>query len=237
MADDNKSTESTQKKKGAGINAMDFVAGGAGAGAGWFVPDLFWDKPTYLQRGVSSSLLGLTAIVLNRMVADSIANKEKQKPTTLQKTINVGTSAAQGALQNAPLIGAGRSQPQTPNADSDFAYRLGQGLMPFSHPVASLYGAGTAFGSSLLADALHGKFAPKIDKYLRSNYKNPKGFGRLLSGFNGLANAKAKPFHLMTKSRVKGMGAMAYLFNLIAALNTTSPYAQPIKVKAPVETK
>lgn len=228
MADEEKNKENTQKK-GAGINAMDLVAGGAGAGAGWFVPDLFWDKPTYVQRGVSSGLLGLTAIVLNRMVADSIANKEKEKPTKLQRTVNIGASAAQGALQNAPLFGAGRSQQQNPDAQSDLAYRIGEGLMPLSHPMASLYGAGTAWGGSLVLNGLHGKFAPKIDKYLRQNYKNPKGIGHLLSGFNGLSNPKAKPFSLMTKSRAKGMGAMAYLFNLIAALNTPSPYAQPAK--------
>lgn len=230
MADEEKNTETTQQKKGSGINAMDFIAGGAGAGAGWFVPDLFWDKPTYVQRGVSSGLLGLTAIVLNRMVADSIASKEKQKPTKLQRTVNIGTSTAQGALQNAPLFGAGRSQQQNPDAEADLAYRIGQGLMPLSHPMASLYGAGTAYGGSLVANALHSKFAPGIDTYLRANYRNPKGFtGHLLSGFNGLADPKSRPFSLMTKSRAKGMGAMAYLFNLIAALNTPSPYAQPAK--------
>lgn len=60
------------------INAIDVGSTLAGGAAGWFLPDLFWDKPTYVQRGSMAGLLGLAALVGSKVTQDAIRKGRKR---------------------------------------------------------------------------------------------------------------------------------------------------------------
>lgn len=64
----------------------DIIAGGAGAVGGWFLPHLFWDKPSYVNKGASAALLAAISIAGSRGIKDALKDgavvKAPQKYTT-----------------------------------------------------------------------------------------------------------------------------------------------------------
>lgn len=53
----------------------DVVAGGAGALGGWFLPHLFWDNPSYVNKGASAALLAAISIAGQRGMRDALKDK------------------------------------------------------------------------------------------------------------------------------------------------------------------
>lgn len=127
------------------INAIDVGSTLAGGAAGWFLPDLFWDKPTYVQRGSMAGLLGLAALVGSKVTQDAI--RKGRKRGGLGTGGDVASGAWQGVKQSIP--GVARSQDLDPNSAASVGYKVGQTWNPVSSAGKTLVTGTAGLGAAL----------------------------------------------------------------------------------------
>lgn len=124
------------------INAIDVGSTLAGGAAGWFLPDLFWDKPTYVQRGSMAGLLGLTALIGSKVTQDAIRKGRDKKGGGVWAdfTGGLGTGLKQG------VPGVAKSDDLDPNRAANAGYTLGQMINPVSSAGKTAVTAAAALG-------------------------------------------------------------------------------------------
>ena len=149
------------------INAIDVGSTLAGGAAGWFLPDLFWDKPTYVQRGSMAGLLGLAALVGSKVTQDAIRKGRKRGGLGTGGDLLGGVW--QGFKQGAP--GVAKSDDLDPNRAASAGYTAGQML----NPVSSLgkaaltipVGLGVGFGDRFLFQPHVNTHQPQIKQFYK----------------------------------------------------------------------
>lgn len=149
-------------------NALDVGAGLAGGAAGWFLPDLLWDKPNLVQRGSMAGLLGLIAIAGGRYAADSINKGRAKTPTATAAGLVQG--GKKGFIDSLPFVSD--TEKQDPNRSAAWGYSLGRFLNPVGDIPTSLTGAGIGYLGSQGTQALLNVKYPQWQQAL----KNSKGW-------------------------------------------------------------
>lgn len=216
------------------LNAIDIGSTLAGGTAGWFAPDLIWDKPTYVQRGSMAGIMGLLALAGSKLTQDAL-NKGR-KHTTVGDLSSMGEGFAKGTVQSLP--GGTTSQQLDPNKSANTGYHIARDLNPFSSTTSGvLFGTGTvagAVGSHKLTGYLNRNHS-EWRKWFRDNYqgnlppaktKGQKILRAIFKDYKDLPRRNMRPAGWRTAAGHVGKGAL--LTQIILALGKSlqdTPYS------------